>query len=156
MYDIWVNKEVVHSVPNDKLIFNILSKNQKSNVKTDVEMLWRRFGKLYVSDIIEDLLIIGISVFSVDKRLSRRISEDNWSRSINVHVPVIELEKWLSVKAELEELLSFLSGDHWTFHFRKSKEKLRGNKLNNRYELIDGSQFDCVSLFSGGLDSFAG
>ena len=49
MVKIWINKQVKDDVSedyNDSLIFNILDKNNKSNVKTNVQDLWRRFGQI--------------------------------------------------------------------------------------------------------------
>ena len=59
MVKIWINKQVKDDVSedyNDSLIFNILDKNNKSNVKTNVQDLWRRFGQTSLRPITEDLL----------------------------------------------------------------------------------------------------
>lgn len=55
-----------------------------------METIW--YEKL--NSIYEDLFIIGMSVFSIDKRISRTLSTDNWTRSFNVSIPVLELDKW--------------------------------------------------------------
>ena len=133
-----------------------MNKNNKSNVKTHIEDLWRRFGVSSLSDINEDLIILAMSVFAIDKKVPRKYFDDNWTRQIELYLPVIEIERWNNVKIELEDTLSFLSGDKWEINFRKSKEKYRGNKVNKKYKLIEKDNFDCVSLFSGGLDSFCG
>ncbi|MDI3545149.1 MAG: hypothetical protein PWP68_566 [Rikenellaceae bacterium] len=160
MIKVWINKQIKEMPTKefeDSLIFNILSKNNKSNVKTHVEELWRRFGEEHLSAIYEDLLIIGMSVFCVDKRIPRGYFPDNWTRKIYINIPVIELETWNEVKTDLEIMLNFLSGDDWKLSFRISQHRFRGEKQNKSYKLIGKDRkFDGVSLFSGGLDSFCG
>jgi len=156
---VWINKveeEALSCISEEVLVFNLMNKNNKSNIKTHIEDLWRRFGVSALSDINEDLTILAMSVFAIDKKVPRKDFDDNWTRHIELYLPVIEIEKWNNVKIKLEDMLSFLSGDKWKINFRQSKEKYRGNKVNKRYKLIQKENFDCVSLFSGGLDSFCG
>lgn len=156
---VWINKvdsEDVNEEYSDGLVFNFANKNNKSNIKTHIEDLWRRFGLSTVKDINEDLIIIAMSVFAIDKRMPRKCFNDNWTRSIEVNIPVIEIEKWEEVKIQLQDTLGFLCGDEWQINFRKSNSKFRNNKINTKYKLIKDKNFDCVSLFSGGLDSFCG
>ncbi|MDK0792675.1 hypothetical protein P5E48_05385 [Clostridium perfringens] len=154
---IWINKCIddYNNTEGDELVFNLNNRNNKSNVKTDLENLWRRFGKTTISDINEDLLIIALSIFAIDKRINRKIFKDGWTRNLEVSIPVLEIEKWNQVKFKLEKTLEFLSGDIWNINFRKTNEKFRGDKVNT-HNVIKKSDFDCVSLFSGGLDSFSG
>lgn len=160
MNNIWINKNkddfgLIESGKEPYFIFNLFNKQNKSNVKTDMEQLWRRFGEKSVSNIIEDFLVIATSVFSVDKRIPRKFSIDNWSRTLKLSIPVLELGKWNSVKEELEQTIGFLSGDKWILEFRQTNLKFRADKTNTK-NLIPIEKFDSVSLFSGGLDSFCG
>lgn len=161
LINVWVNKQ--EDDYNDSeikgeqvLFFNLYDKRNKSNVKTNIEELWRGFGVESLSNIHEDFLFIATSVFCADKRIPRKNSSDNWTREIKLYIPVLEIEKWKSVKAELEHTIGFLSGDKWSFEFRKTQARFRGNKKNTKYKLIDSQKYDSVSLFSGGLDSFCG
>lgn len=156
---VWINKvnnEKVYEEYLDGIVFNFDNKSNKSNIKTHVENLWRKFGLKTINDINEDFLIIALSIFAIDKRIPRSIFSDNWTREIEVNIPVLELSKWENVSVELEDTLNFLSGDIWNLRFRKSNSKFRANKNNTKYGLINNKNFDCVSLFSGGLDSFCG
>ncbi|MBE5393702.1 hypothetical protein HT747_00640 [Brevibacillus borstelensis] len=155
MSNIWIVKNE-QQVEAEGITFNLSSKNNKSNIKTDIENLWRMFSVENVSPIIEDFLIIGMAVFTADKKISRKFSKDGWSRELNVHIPVLEFQKWLSVKTKLEKTLSFLSGDYWNISFYATEERFRGDKVNKEYSVKSRDSFDCVSLFSGGLDSFCG
>jgi len=94
MVKIWINKQVKDEVSEDftdSLIVNILDKNKKSNVTADVQDLWRRFGRASLEHINEDLLIIAMSVFYVDKRIPRNYFEDSWTRTIMI--PEIKTDK---------------------------------------------------------------
>jgi len=160
MYNIWINKvsndfNHIASTEEHFYIFNLFDKSNKSNIKTDMEQLWRRFGRKSLSTINEDFLVIASCIFSADKRIPRNQSPDNWTRTIKLSIPVLELEKWNSVKEELEYTIGFLSGDKWIFDFRHTDLKLRANKKNTK-NLISTQKFNSVSLFSGGLDSFCG
>ncbi|MHC1682898.1 MAG: Qat anti-phage system QueC-like protein QatC [Clostridiaceae bacterium] len=156
--EIWINKckdDYNYDDKSDKVVFNLNNKNNKSNVKTDLEKLWRRFGVATIPNINEDLIIIALSIFAIDKRIPRKIFNDSWTRELEISIPVLEIDRWLKVKRDLEKTLGFLSGDIWRINFRKTDEKFRGNKIN-KYNVIKDSKFDCISLFSGGLDSFSG
>ncbi len=158
MVKIWINKQVKEELSedyNDSLIFDILDKNNKSNVKTNVQDLWRRFGQTSLIPINEDLLIIAMSVFCADKRIPRSYFDDSWTRYFDINIPVIETEKWNEVKESLVTILNFLTGDKWSFNFRKSTNKFRSEK-ESKYKLISNKEFNGVSLFSGGLDSYCG
>lgn len=158
MLKIWINKcknEYNNEENQDYIVFNLSNKNNNSNIKTDIENLWRRFGEKTIPSINEDLIIIALSIYAIDKRIPRRVFNDGWTRYIDVNIPVLNIEKWNKVKYDLEKTLGFLSGDVWKFNFRSTLEKFRGNKVS-KYNLVKNKEFDCVSLFSGGLDSFCG
>ncbi|HHX61493.1 MAG TPA: hypothetical protein GX707_12410 [Epulopiscium sp.] len=155
--NIWINKcheEEVSSSYLNAHIFNIYDKNNESNLKTNIEEIWKQFKRESLKAINEDLLIIALSVFAVDKRIFRRRFQDCWTRELQVSIPVIELEKWNLVKEQLEEVLNFLSGDRWSIEFRRSKFRYGKQKIENASKIE--MDFDGVCLFSGGLDSFSG
>lgn len=155
---IWINKQT-EDTPSEEyrqaLIFNILDKRNKSNVKTDIEDLFGKFEFEKLDDIYEDLLFIAISVFCSDKRVIRGRFNDCWTRDLEINIPVIKIEKWNNVKEKLEKTLEFLSGDVWKINFRKSNDKFRKNEKINK-EKQPEYKYKAVSLFSGGLDSFCG
>lgn len=105
-----------------------------------------------------DLLYISLAVFSADRLCKRGDSTDAWSRDLEIFIPVLNLELWNTNKNILQKMISFLSGDKWTFHFRErnlvEKEKNHKHYIENcNTEAID---YDRVCMFSGGLDSFIG
>ncbi|MGG0720593.1 Qat anti-phage system QueC-like protein QatC [Robertmurraya massiliosenegalensis] len=156
MKNIWFVKNDQKIEEVGEIVFNLRSKNNKSNVKTDVENLWRLFSEKTLAEIVEDFLIVAIAVFSVDKKISRKSSSDSWGRELNLHIPVLKIEEWVAVTEDLEESLSFLTGDIWNISFYRTNERFRGDKINKKFNIKNPEAFDCVSLFSGGLDSFCG
>jgi 7-cyano-7-deazaguanine synthase in queuosine biosynthesis len=104
-----------------------------------------------------DLLYISLMVYYADRKISRKIEDDAWTRQIKLYIPVLEIEKWNENKELLEKMLSFLSGDIWNFEFRK-------RNLNQKEERVfkgikrqkKKHQPKAICMLSGGLDSFIG
>ncbi len=125
-----------------------------------------RFGNAYfnpdnVSQILGqqldsvslDLCEIATYVYLADKALSRG-QYDNWTRNLSFLVPVRNPKRWDSAKSALTNAVSMLSGDNIEFHFVQKRD---GNVVREHSPDagLPGLS-DCVCLFSGGLDSFAG
>lgn len=134
----------------------MLEESNVSNLKSDIEKLWRSFGNIELPSINEDLLVLSIAVFAADKKVNRSKSNDAWTRYIELNVPVLEYEKWYAVKEYLNLILGFLSGDRWNVQFRKTDLHYRNNSTRQKYNQVDKHNIEMVSLFSGGLDSFSG
>lgn len=109
-----------------------------------------------------DLFYLSIFVYYADKKVSRKIFFDGWTREIRMHVPVLELDKMNSVKEILEKTISFLTGDSWQFVFRSRdlnhRESFVKRKLERERSIFNQglNNVDCISMLSGGLDSFIG
>lgn len=102
-----------------------------------------------------DLLLLATLVQCADTRIARTTeSQDTWTREIHLVVPVSDPACWKAGSSILKTMLSFLSGDIWSFEFvprpLKFKIAIGGKKPE------DPPLFDQVSLFSGGLDSLVG
>ncbi|MBN1639163.1 MAG: hypothetical protein JW866_09355 [Ignavibacteriales bacterium] len=95
-----------------------------------------------------DLLVLAMVVFSIDHMINRKYSDDNWQRNITIYLPVQQPDIWAKCEDVLNNLLNFLSGDKWSFRFRKSKKSI---KYQNN---IFSSEHIC--LLSGGADSLVG
>ncbi|AWI06729.1 Qat anti-phage system QueC-like protein QatC [Clostridium drakei] len=160
---IWINKTVTENPSNDfneAIRFDMLDDGTKSNLKTNFEEIWRRFAKAKLESVYEDLLVVAATVYAVDKRIPRSgiysgETYDNWTRTLEVSIPVIDINKWITVKDELEKTLHFLSGDSWKLYFRRTEQQYRNCNYEKKYSIIKNN-FDGVALFSGGLDSFSG
>ena len=100
-----------------------------------------------------DLFMIGCFVYGVDRFIERHTNSlDGWTRELSVKLPVYDLKKWQSQVDELNALLSFLTGDHWTIEFYKNTLSLPKIQIPDNFK----ANFSQVNLFSGGLDSLIG
>lgn len=142
------------SFDDSTYVFSLYPK-KKSTIFSSLYDLWRRISPSVISPIYEDLFVFGLSVFAIDKRMSRSLSKDNWSRNIEVLIPVSDVTLWRASKYHIEQMLSFLSGDKWTVDFYLSTVRFAMDPIR-RDRAIDFQGYDSVCLFSGGLDSFCG
>ena len=113
------------------------------------------------SDEALDLLYISLMVFCVDRSISREKQDDAWTRSFELYIPVKSFEKWEHCKPILTKALDFLTGDHWTLHFRErvaitdDEVKYRKGRWHFRHS-VKKIDTDVFCMLSGGLDSFIG
>jgi 7-cyano-7-deazaguanine synthase in queuosine biosynthesis len=133
-----------------------------------------RFGNVYVNpqnisqdlgrpldSLSLDLCEVAAYVFMADKSFPRG-DYGKWTRNLSFLIPVRDPDRWNSVKAILTNTVATLSGDNVEFHFvPKVAEKAGKNDSSESQpseELQPSNRLDsdCVCLFSGGLDSFAG
>lgn len=102
-----------------------------------------------------DLAILAATVTAADTRISRSSdAQDSWTREIDLYIPVSDVNLWSANKALIEQILRFLTGDIWRVIFRARHKGVK--TLISRPKQLINPQFDSVSLFSGGLDSFVG
>lgn len=122
-----------------------------------VNKVWENLDRANLNPPIEaiDFFRFALSVYACDLRLSRLSTYDNWTREIELHFPVNDLEKWEKTKNIIEEMIGFLTGDIWRFKFYKTNFKRPRKNVNYRKK-IPKINTSTVSLFSGGLDSFIG
>jgi hypothetical protein len=111
---------------------------------------------IYPSERGVDLLILAAHVQAADTRIFRDSeSQDGWTRELRLVVPVSDPALWNVSIPLLQRLLNFLTGDRWTVGFRARPEGFEQIALRKPAQLIP-PPFDCLSLFSGGLDSLIG
>ncbi len=110
---------------------------------------------LFPSEIAFDLLVLASVVYCADIRINRaKESQDNWTREIDIYLPVSNTKRWEAVSSSLSSALEFLTGDKWRFFFRARPEGFES--IVARSELRFSNLPASVCLFSGGLDSFIG
>lgn len=105
-----------------------------------------------------DFLTIAMAVIAADTFIERsRWSANGWSREIEVDIPLAQPAIWNPVLPTMMRALNFLSGDQWSISVRSGGARPPGQAaiLRKRKTVGIGSA-DCVSLFSGGLDSLLG
>ena len=104
-----------------------------------------------------ELALVAVAVWIADTRLSRaEFSEDNWTREIEIVVPVREPGLWEGHAVLLERILGTLSGDIWRVRFYRTGQALRDYLGRMCADTQPRRDAPPVALFSGGLDSYVG
>ncbi len=153
----WIDKENEMRPDDnwkDSYVFT-LTREKYSTIFAGIADTWYRMDCLQIPEIFEDLFVIGISIFALDKRISRRLFKDCWTRNISVSIPVLKFDNWVGTEKKWNNTLGFLTGDKWDIHFRECKKMYSKRENPNRIHL-NINECDCISLFSGGLDSYCG
>lgn len=103
-----------------------------------------------------DFLFISAVIYCIDKLIPRSFAIDNWTRQLQVKIPVSDPDLWNHNAKDFNEAISFLTGDLWHISFRKLDCSLvLPTKI--RYDLFKKEITpEAISLFSGGLDSLIG
>lgn len=158
MYNVEIKKDEIldnEAIDNGTYYFTLtkLYSALDPSIKTNIFNEFEKYG-VTLPTIAEDLLTIALSVYALDKRFLRSDSADAWTRDFHVVIPVCEIDKWLEVKSEVDEMLCFLSGDRWNVEFVATDRRIVHSFQQT--ESCISRDFDCISLFSGGLDSFCG
>lgn len=111
-----------------------------------------------VPPIALDFVFIATVIYCVDKMISRDNFLDRWTRDFQVTIPVVNIKTWKRAKDELENCLSFLTGDIWRIRFTELKSGLYRPIPKKRRQKREKKKFapNGVCLFSGGLDSLIG
>ena len=141
--------------PGDEAVrLSIDSQTSINRISHDV---WETLGRNHLSHSPRaaiDLFRLASVVFSVDKRIPRDSALDSWTRSIDLQMPVLELELWRGATDQVEQLLKFLTGDVWSVSFwQTGTERPQEKRWRRTVDPLDGS---LSVLFSGGLDSLVG
>lgn len=143
---------IPQDLSQDIIYFSTFSNPHRDNIgyfgpslKKDLE----RDG-LTPSITVWDFATIALSIAAADNSISRKISADGWTRQIDLTIHLNEPAIWEQVKIELQNVFKFLTGDYWVLHF------MDGGVAPPVARRSEPSDFDCVSLLSGGLDSLIG
>ena len=69
----------------------------------------------FPDSIVTDFLFMASTVYAVDKLIDRAKAGDGWTRQFEVEIPVISPSAWQYASSELNDCVSFLTGDRWKF-----------------------------------------
>jgi hypothetical protein len=104
-----------------------------------------------------DFLSIALAVTAADSFFSRgQYGEDGWARRFELEIPLVRPGHWQSLSADIERVLHFLSGDLWKLCFVDGGAVPPRAVATRKRRVANLAGVDCVSLFSGGLDSWLG
>ena len=111
-----------------------------------------------VPDVALDFFFLASVVYAIDKFVERQATDDNWTRDLEVDLPVSRPDLWASAAKDLDLCLSFLTGDRWTFRFSSLASTLGRPRLGiPPIPLgVNRRKVGAVCLYSGGLDSLVG
>ena len=107
-------------------------------------------GDALYNSFARDLFAIGRSFLLADRAFRRGVKPGMQTRSITVTIPVENISFWTGISREITELVHFVSRDWWELRFVTEKKKYPQKK-----DWVD-NPYDCISLFSDGLDSLGG
>jgi 7-cyano-7-deazaguanine synthase in queuosine biosynthesis len=108
-----------------------------------------------------DLIRIASYIYAADQNVSRGgeadVTDKSWERAMVLCIPVSDPDFWSQddVARRLRDVLRFVSGDRWQFHFLP----MIAENEQLTFDLDPGAtalgQPDAVFLFSGGIDSLS-
>lgn len=101
-----------------------------------------------------DLLTIAMAVTAADTFVDKAAADDGWARNLSLTIPIADPARWQPAVPLLEKALHFLSGDIWKITLLPDGP--RQLTPQNRGHITVMAGHDCVSLFSGGMDSGIG
>jgi len=105
---------------------------------------------LYPSPRAWDFLSLALAVIAADLAGHRSASPDGWTREFEIEVAVADPTFWNSQQELVRRLLGFLTTDVWNVSFIEGGYS---PKPSSKPFLPPEA---CISLLSGGLDSFIG
>jgi 7-cyano-7-deazaguanine synthase in queuosine biosynthesis len=109
----------------------------------------KQLGNLTYLEI--DLLVIASAIFAAD-RASKRGEREDISRTIDLYIPVYNLDKLISLAPILKKLLRDLSQDNWSLFFLSLNKQTSDGFVDEGSFVISSAEGRAL-LFSGGLDS---
>jgi len=117
-------------------------------------------GRLHqnIPPIYADAVDVAAAVHLADRRALRGPENRGWSRDLRLKVPVRCLDVWQSspVRDALFAVLKFATQDNWELEFTRHSGAVRCSETQEHLLLGSGDEPCEVSLYSGGLDSYAG
>ena len=161
-----INFQIDESNRHEDGLAAVMVKNPVSEMKYSLDI---PFAEIYArcgipDEMTLDLLLVASLCYVVDKTVPRSnsdIAPDFWTRELEPEFPVRNPEKWSVIAGDLNQTLSFLTGDLWRVSFHKRKEELfieppPKKRRGGRVPPIRLDDVDAVCSFSGGVDSLAG
>lgn len=118
---------------------------ESETVRTNLDPWLRGLG--VQSDAAIDLVRIAAGAYMADRLSARGVG---FSRTIRLHVQVVDVARWDSSCDLVADLLYWLTGDTWQLEL--SEDGLKQPDVSSP----SASPVDTVALLSGGLDSLCG
>jgi 7-cyano-7-deazaguanine synthase in queuosine biosynthesis len=154
--DLVRRKSYLESYEIDTNALQLSCDEKEGNVYLRLEEIqaWLGAG---LSPMSRDLAEIAAYIYQADKGI-RRGEGKTWTRRLSMLIPVRQPGKWKRLAPLLSGTLFELTGDRFDFYFVQWHGDLKAESEPGRKKgspKVKGNS-DCVCLFSGGLDGFAG
>ncbi len=101
-----------------------------------------------------DLLTIAMAITAADTFVDKAEADDGWARVLRLSIPIADPDLWNPAVPLLQKALHFLSGDIWDITLLPDGPRQLPSQRRGNITVMAGH--DCVSLFSGGMDSGIG
>lgn len=138
------------------LMYGTADRNQHSYIGNGVEAALRNFA-VAASPLAFDFLTIALAVTAADTFVSRENAPDRWCRQLSLDIALYDPQSWTRVIPKLQAALGFLTGDNWLISLTDGgKAPPEPRRRSSAHNIVLDPSTDCVSLFSGGLDSTIG
>jgi 7-cyano-7-deazaguanine synthase in queuosine biosynthesis len=98
-----------------------------------------------------DWLELIVSMYAADLACGRGEGDLDWGRDIELHVPLRDPAAMEPNRIALQEIFDDLTSDRIRMTFHEEPDPLPAPRYGREWPA-----FDCVALFSGGVDSFVG
>lgn len=117
------------------------------------ERLHKRIPAIYA-----DAVDVAAAVHLADRKVVRGRGNRGWARDLRLRLPVRCLDVWQSapVRDALFSVLQFATQDNWELEFTERASEGRVSETQEHLSLGVAGEPCEVSLYSGGLDSYAG
>ena len=127
---------------------------RSTGLKFNPKELWE-FARDTTS-VAFDFMILAFIIYNADRAINRIANSiDGWKRYIVLeNVPCVNFDEMHKSRSLFQHAISFLTGDDWQINFQQLTAFNYSPSKN--IKTYDRTQYDLVSLFSGGLDSLIG
>lgn len=105
-----------------------------------------------LSDRELDWIELAVYVFAIDLACKRGEGDIHWNREIEAYVPVRDPVFWRGQAVAIQEIFGDFTGDRLSLTFVQDENP----SPPPRQRQNPFPDYDCVSLLSGGVDSFVG
>ena len=142
--------EPVPPLPGDAQVVALDWVSRRRNVQLDLERLSTLLPRP-LNDSALDLLEVTAALVMGD-HLVQRGANEQWVRALAFAIPVRQPNVWEAAAPALVSLFHLMTGDNASLEFRAKPDGPAAASGNEGRQ----SGADCVSLLSGGIDSFGG
>lgn len=105
-----------------------------------------------LNSVEQDWIELAGSLFAIDLACARGQGDVAWQREIDAYIPVRSPQYWSTKAVAIEEIFCDFTADRLNINFVQDENP--GSPPRQREDAFP--EHDCVSLLSGGVDSYVG